>query len=369
MIWRPASGIWTTDRIDCSRVIENHARHRSEIIAAPAEDRGAAEHDGGDRRQEIGVPHALRGLAGVAGEQDAAERGQAAGNRENGEHDLLRVDAGEIGRPLAVADAVDRAAEGGAGEQEDRRGADDPPDDQRVGNAVEGGPGGQRPHRRRRGVLGRKSAGVDDHEPLRDGVDRQRHDHRRNAQIGDAVAVDEPDRDAAGDAEGNRERIPGRPPAGGGRRHHAADRDGPRDGEVDLPDQNDDHRPGRDYAEKGSHLQLLQKVFGRQEAARVERAHQEERNDAGERHQDRAIDPPEEPVAEPRLRQPAHRKSSSRFLTRKSRAAPSETAASRTTPWNSGCHSGSRLKTNKRSPMVRNISAPKIAPIALPEPP
>src|SRR5450631_2837469 len=34
-----------------------------------------------------------------------------------------------------------------------------------------------------------------------------------------------------------------------------------------------------------------------------------------------------------------------------------------------GGQSGSRLKTKSRSPMVRNISAPKIAPIALPEPP
>ena len=50
-------------------------------------------------------------------------------------------------------------------------------------------------------------------------------------------------------------------------------------------------------------------------------------------------------------------------------AAPSRCRprASSTTPWNSGCHSGSRSKTNSRSPMVRNINAPKIAPIALPD--
>ena len=39
------------------------------------------------------------------------------------------------------------------------------------------------------------------------------------------------------------------------------------------------------------------------------------------------------------------------------------------TPWNSGCHSGSRSKTNSRSPIVRNAKAPKIEPIALPAPP
>ena len=42
---------------------------------------------------------------------------------------------------------------------------------------------------------------------------------------------------------------------------------------------------------------------------------------------------------------------------------------SSTTPWNSGCHNGSTLKTNSRSPMARNASAPKIAPTALPRPP
>ena len=60
---------------------------------------------------------------------------------------------------------------------------------------------------------------------------------------------------------------------------------------------------------------------------------------------------------------------SSRLRTRSSRSAPRHTAAISTMPWNSGCHSGSTLNTNSRSPIVRNISAPKIAPIALPEPP
>src|ERR1700752_1266131 len=38
-------------------------------------------------------------------------------------------------------------------------------------------------------------------------------------------------------------------------------------------------------------------------------------------------------------------------------------------PWKRGCHNGSTLNTNSRSPIERNISAPKIAPIALPDPP
>src|SRR6185436_6816690 len=54
---------------------------------------------------------------------------------------------------------------------------------------------------------------------------------------------------------------------------------------------------------------------------------------------------------------------------RSSRTDPRQTAATSTIPWNSGCHKGSTLNTKRRSPIVRNISAPKIAPIALPEPP
>ena len=61
------------------------------------------------------------------------------------------------------------------------------------------------------GILRREAAGMDDHQPLRDRVDRQRDDHRGNAQIGDADAVDEAERDAAADAERNRQRLADRP--------------------------------------------------------------------------------------------------------------------------------------------------------------
>src|SRR5689334_6078005 len=61
--------------------------------------------------------------------------------------------------------------------------------------------------------------------------------------------------------------------------------------------------------------------------------------------------------------------SSRRLRMRSRRHEPRHTAPRSTSPWNSGCHSGSTLKTNSRSPIVRNMSAPKIAPIALPDPP
>ena len=45
------------------------------------------------------------------------------------------------------------------------------------------------------------------HQPLGDSIDRKRDDHRGNTQIGDAVAVDEPEHDPAANAERNREGL------------------------------------------------------------------------------------------------------------------------------------------------------------------
>ncbi len=53
----------------------------ADIVAAAAEDRGAADRHRGDRGEEIGVAHAEIGLRGVAGEQHAGERGGEARER------------------------------------------------------------------------------------------------------------------------------------------------------------------------------------------------------------------------------------------------------------------------------------------------
>jgi hypothetical protein len=115
-------------------------------------------------------------------------------------------------------------------------------------------------------------------------------DHRGDAQIGDAIAVDEPERDAAADAEGNGEGLADRSPAGRRGRHHAADRHDPRHRQVDLAEQDDDQRPGRDDAEERGDLELLQQIFGREEAPRIERAEEQERDHATEGDGDRAVD-------------------------------------------------------------------------------
>ena len=69
----------------------------AEIVAAAAEDRGAADRDRRDRGEEIGVAHAEIGLAGIAGQQHAGERGGRAGDHV-GQHDGAGGrHAGELG--------------------------------------------------------------------------------------------------------------------------------------------------------------------------------------------------------------------------------------------------------------------------------
>ena len=60
---------------------QDHADERADVASAPAQDVGAADDDGGDRGQEIGVAHALIGLLRIAGEKDA-RRGRRSGRTE-----------------------------------------------------------------------------------------------------------------------------------------------------------------------------------------------------------------------------------------------------------------------------------------------
>src|SRR6185312_4505126 len=113
---------------------QDHAGDRTDIGAAAAEDGRAAEHDGRDGRQQIDIAHGLGRLGGIAGEQDAAEGGKPAGHGEGEDEDPARVDAGEVGGAFRVADAIDGAAEGGAGQKKHGAGADDRPDEHGVGD-------------------------------------------------------------------------------------------------------------------------------------------------------------------------------------------------------------------------------------------
>ena len=95
-------------------------------------------------------------------------------------------------------------------------------------------------------VLRCEAAGMQHHQALRHRVDAEREDHRGNAQIGDAQAVDQAEDQPAGHAEGQCERLAGiAPPAARRGRHHAADRHHPGDRQIDMAQQNDQHGAGR----------------------------------------------------------------------------------------------------------------------------
>ena len=64
---------------------QDHADEGAEIAAAAAEDVGAADDHRGDRRQQVGVAHALVGLGRIAGEQHAGEAGADAAEHEGSE--------------------------------------------------------------------------------------------------------------------------------------------------------------------------------------------------------------------------------------------------------------------------------------------
>jgi hypothetical protein len=112
--------------------------------------------------------------------------------------------------------------------------------------------------------------------PWGDGVDGKRDDHRRDAQIGNADAVEKTERDAAEQTERNRQRLADRAIGGGGGRHHAADGDHPGYRQVDLAEQDYDHHSGRDDTQERSDLELLQQIFGRQETRIVEVSEQKQ---------------------------------------------------------------------------------------------
>ena len=99
------------------------------------------------------------------------------------------------------------------------------------------------------------------HQPAHDRVDAKGEDHRGNAEIGDAKPVDEADDEADRETDWNR---PGAADRG---RHHCGRGQRPRDGKVDLGDQNDNHLPGGDDPKEGADLQLLQKIFGESSGA------------------------------------------------------------------------------------------------------
>ena len=178
------------------------------------------------------------------------------------QHDALRVDAREIGGPLPIADAVDRAAEGRAGSRNTRQ----PPTAAQTSSAL-GRPKARSPWPARASPARTESCG--EKPPVWTTISPWATALTASVTIIEGMrryatpnAVDEPERNAAADPEGNCDPAAERAPAGRRRRHHAADRDHPGHRQVDLAEQDDDHRSGRDDAEERGDLELLQEIVG-----------------------------------------------------------------------------------------------------------
>ncbi len=178
--------------------------------------------------------------------------------------------------------------------------------------------------------LRREAARVEHHEAAHHGVHAQGEDHRGHAQVGDAEAVHDADREPHREAHGDRQR----PAHGAGQ--HGAGGQGPGHGEVDVAQQDDEHHAGRDDAQEGADLELLEEVGWREEARlalgpqRVDRAQRQDDEDEAAGDDDRAV------LGREPQRHYRHPKSSRRFLIRKTRAAPRLTAPRSTTPSKSG---------------------------------
>ena len=74
MMLRTASGSDRAGEHAAQRREDQRAAEDAEIVAAAAGDARAAEHDDGDRGEQVGLAHVVVGLRGEAGEQQADER-------------------------------------------------------------------------------------------------------------------------------------------------------------------------------------------------------------------------------------------------------------------------------------------------------
>ena len=142
-------------------------------------------------------------------------------------------------------------------------------------------------------VLGGKAARVENHQALGHGIHAKGEDHRGGAQIGNAKAVDEAHSCSAGDAKGYGDYRPHRlsKQSCSGRRHHAADANGPGDRQVDMAEENDEHHARGDDAEKRGGLELLEKIVGRYEIRLGDGANGDQQDAAAEGNDRRFVEP------------------------------------------------------------------------------
>src|SRR5262249_44627238 len=111
---------------------------------------------------------------------------------------------------------------------------------------------------------------MNDHQPLSDYVCSESKNHRRNAKVSHTDSINQTNRETAHKACGNGQQGAGWSPAACAGGHHTANRDDPRDREVNMAEQDHKHEARGDDPEKGGDLELLQKILGGEKVRRVE---------------------------------------------------------------------------------------------------
>src|SRR5688500_18239411 len=93
--------------------VDERAEDRTDRAAAPAEQRHAAEHDGGDRDQRVGVGVGTGRFAGIAHERDEqpADCREQAGERVGGELGALDMQVRHVGGRFRGTHGIDDAAQ------------------------------------------------------------------------------------------------------------------------------------------------------------------------------------------------------------------------------------------------------------------
>ena len=136
---RPSNSGWSSGRdvedaeVEGDGADDQRTDQRADGTARAAHQRGAADHDGGDRVQRVGAGLGHIGVAGrgLQREVEAADAGEEAGQGEGRELAALDPHARHVGRALGRADGVDAAAGDRVAERHPDQHHDQDGDDQR----------------------------------------------------------------------------------------------------------------------------------------------------------------------------------------------------------------------------------------------
>ena len=174
---------------------DERTEDRAAVATHPAEDRRAADHRGGHRRQQVVVRLVDPDRTGGAGEQQSADRREHAGEHVHGQQHLPHPDAGEAAGDRVVADGVDRAPEPRRPQPPDEQGGDRGPHEEvlreRADERLRADLAHDAQHVRR---ARQPAAQTDGDDAEQHAGHPERHDQRVHLEHADGDAVDGADR-------------------------------------------------------------------------------------------------------------------------------------------------------------------------------